>query len=292
MAITITASEAVNLNSFLADFGDTFTPNGRGAFSQGIFNGDEYALWEGPETSAPATGRAVVLDSGSAGDLTYDFSTHTVGGTLDSIEFGTGVTSGTNDFSTDTSLEISGLGLASTGASGAVHQLLLDFMNGNTDYLVGLLKNQDITFSGSKGGDYFKGFGDGDDKASGGRGDDTLMGAAGNDRLNGGVGNDVLNGGVGDDTLIGGEGNDRLTGAAGADQFVFSGSFGVDRIVDFEAGVDHISLKTSQFADFDAVMAASRDNGANMTIRFDADNTITLVGVNMADLDSGDFLFG
>lgn len=296
MAITIKATGAVDLNAFLADFGETFTPNGRGAFSGGIFSGDEYALWESSDTTIPVDdGRAVIFDSGAAGDLAYDFSTHTVGGTIDSIEFGTGVSSpGADDFATDGSLLISGLGLESTGAAGDVNQLLLDFMNGDTDYLLGLLKNEGINFTGSKGADAFKGFGAGDDKVSGGRGDDKLFGAAGNDRLNGGVDNDQLNGGAGNDTLDGGTGNDRLTGAGGADLFRFSGDFGKDRIVDFDAGAavgDRIQLQSGQFADFDAVLEAGRDVGANFVLRLDADNSITLVGVQEADLHANDFLF-
>lgn len=295
MAITIKATGGVDLGAYLADFGANFTPSGRGAFSQGL-SGDEYALWEDADQTIPvADGRAFVADSGAAGDLSYDIFTNVVSGTLDSLDFGTGVSdSGGGDFSTDSDVLISGLGLSGSGAGNEVNELLLDLMRGNVDVLLDTLKNEDIRFTGSTGADSFKGFGNGDDTVSGGRGDDKLFGAAGDDRLLGGVGNDQLNGGVGDDFLDGGAGNDRLTGAAGADTFRFAGDFGKDRIVDFDAGAavgDRVQLQSGQFADFDAVLEAGRDVGANFVLRLDADNTITLVGVQEADLNANDFLF-
>lgn len=295
MTINIKATGGLDLSAYLADFGANFTPSGRGAFSQGL-SGDEYALWQDPDQTIPvADGRAFVADSGSAGDLSYDIFTNVVSGTLDSLDFGTGVSdAGGGDFSTDSDVLISGLGLSGSGAGNEVNELLLDLMRGDTDVLLDILRNQDIRFSGSAGADAFKGFGDGDDTVSGGRSSDTLSGAAGNDRLLGGLDNDVLNGGAGEDLLDGGAGDDRLTGAAGADTFRFAGDFGRDRIVDFDAGAgvgDQISFRTNQFADFDAVLEAARDVGSNLVIRLDADHTITLVGVQEADLSANDFLF-
>lgn len=293
MAISIKATGGVDVSAYLADFNANFAASGRGAFSNGL-SGDEYALWSDADQTIPVeNGQAFIVDSGSAGDLSYDIFTNVVSGTIDSVDFGVGVTdAGGGDFSTDSDLLISGLGLSGSGAGNEVNALLLDLMRGNSAQLLSVLKNEDIRFTGSTGSDAFRGFGNGDDTISGGRGDDTLFGAAGDDRLLGGIGNDVLNGGAGNDLLDGGAGNDRLSGGAGVDTFRFSGAFGVDRVVDFAADVDKISLQTSQFADFDAVLAASRDVGSNLVIKLDAANTITLVGVQIADLDAGDFLFG
>lgn len=66
--------------------------------------------------------------------------------------------------------------------------------------------------------------------------------------LTGGHGNDLLDGGAGNDTLDGGGGNDTLMAGAGADQFRFDApGTGVDRVVGFKAGVDHIALSEAGF---------------------------------------------
>ncbi|CAN5190545.1 hypothetical protein BH10PSE4_BH10PSE4_11110 [soil metagenome] len=66
--------------------------------------------------------------------------------------------------------------------------------------------------------------------------------------LMGGVGNDTLSGGAAADTLNGGAGSDYLSGGGGADVFRFDGpSLGIDKIADFQVGVDHIALKATAF---------------------------------------------
>ncbi|CAN5372874.1 hypothetical protein BH10PSE4_BH10PSE4_16780 [soil metagenome] len=66
-----------------------------------------------------------------------------------------------------------------------------------------------------------------------------VFGAAGNDTLTGGAGADFL-GGMG--------GNDTLTGGGGADIFYFDGpNTGLDRIADFQSGLDHIELRGNTF---------------------------------------------
>lgn len=82
----------------------------------------------------------------------------------------------------------------------------------------------------------------------GGTGNFTGYANAAGTALTGGGGNDTLVGGIGADVLNGGAGNDVLTGGAGADTFRFENlGSGVDRITDFQAGLDHISLKGSAF---------------------------------------------
>jgi hypothetical protein len=121
-------------------------------------------------------------------------------------------------------------------------------------------------------------------------GGDTMTGTAFEDVLNGLGGNDRLVGNLGADTLNGGLGNDTLVGGDGADRFVFSGAFGTDVVSDFKAN-DVIQLDAAQFANFGAVQAASSQLGADVVITLNAANTITLTGVTLASLNSGDFLF-
>ena len=70
----------------------------------------------------------------------------------------------------------------------------------------------------------------------------SFYGTTGNDLLTGSTGNDYINGGSGDDVIIGGAGNDKLRGGAGADIFLFNRADGLDRIVDFQQGVDHLEF--------------------------------------------------
>lgn len=87
--------------------------------------------------------------------------------------------------------------------------------------------------AGDGGRDRLFGGGD-DDRLSGGKGSDVLNGGAQFDILFGGAGNDVLNGGLDTDTLVGGR---------GADTFVFGRDGHVDRVRDFEAGIDTLWVK-------------------------------------------------
>lgn len=144
---------------------------------------------------------------------------------------------------------------------GAGHDLI-NGGNGN-DALVGGL-GQD-TLNGGNGADQLVG-GNGADVLNGGNGADTLSGGAGNDRLVGGQGRDELRGGAGADlllgnlgadtlkgndgadTLNGGVASDLLLGGGGADTFVFSDVDSVDRVADFEGGLDRLVFATSDFA--------------------------------------------
>jgi len=75
----------------------------------------------------------------------------------------------------------------------------------------------------------------------------TLIGNDRNNQLTGLAGDDVLNGKAGHDILRGGEGNDVLTGGDGSDRFTFDQPEGIDRIKDFNPGMDSIRLKASGF---------------------------------------------
>ena len=146
----------------------------------------------------------------------------------------------------------------------------LDGGNGN-DAILGLAGNDIL--GGANGNDVLDG-GGGDDELTGGNGDDMLFGSVGDDTLTGGNGEDTLDGGAGDDDLTGGKGPDLFVFHAG-----FAG-FGHDIIDDFSNG-DHIQFDSGLFADADAVLEASEQDGADTVITLDADNDIRLVGVSL-----------
>jgi Ca2+-binding RTX toxin-like protein len=170
--------------------------------------------------------------------------------------------------------------------------------------------------------------GDGDDQIFGSNGKDLLHGDAGNDTLTGGDdgitadadtlyggdGNDHLTSGqtdapeagrealgdhfygeAGNDTLTGGKANDYLEGGTGADSFVFLSDFGQDTIADFSTSQsgETIDLSgVSQITSFsDLTTNHLTQSGSDALISDGAGNTITLTGINMADLTADDFLF-
>jgi serralysin len=290
MALNINVSGAgVDFAAYLADFNSNFAPSGWGYFSDNPtdFSGDEFAVSDSSDVTLPiADGQAAVFDSGAAGSLNYDFATHVLAGTLDAIEFGTGLSysSGSDDFTTTPDVSISGFGLSGSGSGNAVHNLVYDTMQGNTAVLNTHLAANAINFTGGSGADTFSGYGF----------NDTIAGGGGADSLTGAGGADTLNGAGGADTLIGGAGADSLTGGADNDTFAFSGSFGTDRITDFQAGSgvgDVIEFSSSQFANFAAVLAATNDVGGNAVITVDGATSVTLVGVTEASFNANDFLF-
>lgn len=144
-------------------------------------------------------------------------------------------------------------------------------------------------------------FGDfGNDTLFGGLDDDRFWGGDGNDLLFGGSGNDFVRGNAGFDTLDGGTGDDELLGLFNADIFVFGDGHGNDTIADFDAlnGFEKIDLSAvstiNSLADLNLSSASSGaavQSGANVVITTSAGNTITLVNVNISNLDQSDFLF-
>ncbi len=123
----------------------------------------------------------------------------------------------------------------------------------------------------------------------------TFIGSNASEVLKGGDGADVIAGNGGDDKISGGAGDDVLTGGEGNDTFVFkAGEAGHDVIKDFAAGegvFDVIEFESSVFADFDAVVAAAEQVGANTVITLDDDTSITLQGVTLSSLHQDDFAF-
>lgn len=128
----------------------------------------------------------------------------------------------------------------------------------------------------------------GDDLLFGGPGQDTVLGGLDNDQLYGASGDDQIMGSFGDDSLWGGAGDDWLSGGAGADVFFFSADPGNDQIADFEPGTDVIRIYDASLS-FDSL--EMREVGQNLQITL-GESSITLAGVQIAELSAADFLFG
>ncbi|MBS8270890.1 type I secretion C-terminal target domain-containing protein, partial [Halomonas litopenaei] len=153
----------------------------------------------------------------------------------------------------------------------------------------------------------------------GGEGDDLLIGGAGADNLLGGVGDDTLIGGAGADTLVGGAGNDIIDLGTGADVVAWNdGDAGTsatpasDEINDFtlgDVGSDAESDRLEMSDLLDGATEASvndylyaEEDGSGNTVLYvksdggigntggDADQVITLNGVDMGGQDSATFL--
>jgi Ca2+-binding RTX toxin-like protein len=106
------------------------------------------------------------------------------------------------------------------------------------------------------------------------------------------TGNELSNtlvGNVGNDTLDGGTGDDTLTGGAGNDTFVFTAGSGHDTVTDFTPGHDVLQFHDGQFANADAALAAATQVGSGVIITIDAQNSVVLHNVNLADLHASDF---
>lgn len=127
------------------------------------------------------------------------------------------------------------------------------------------------------------------DKIYGGSGDDQLRGEDGRDLLVGGAGNDWIDGGKGADRIRGGAGDDRMFGDAGRDVFIFAGRGyeGSDLIFDFESGRDHIRIGAGlRFEDL-----TIEGDATQTVISLETGTTVTLQGVDVNDIDAGDFIF-
>lgn len=164
----------------------------------------------------------------------------------------------------------------------------------------------DDLLSGGKGDDMLDG-GNNNDIVKGGYGNDVLFGGAGKgndylaggrhaDYLDGGAGNDTLLGGGGEDTLLGGEGDDVLDGGGRMDVFVFATGDGNDIITDFDAiGEFHDTIDLAAVTSItdwnDLAQNHLSQNGADAVIDAGNGDKITLVNVELAQLDQGDFIF-
>jgi Ca2+-binding RTX toxin-like protein len=96
-----------------------------------------------------------------------------------------------------------------------------------------------------------------------------------------------------DDRFVSTVSKDTFTGNGGQDVFAFSGTTGVDTILDFEAGAggDVLQFNTSLFANFDAVSQKMATLTTGTQIDLGNGNAITLNLVGIADLTADNFAF-
>ena len=150
--------------------------------------------------------------------------------------------------------------------------------NGGGDTVFGSAGNDTV------GGGFVYG-GSGDDVVDGLGLASLIYGGSGNDLLKGGFGDDTLAGGAGTDSLLGGRGSDVLSGGAGVDFFQFRPGDGADRIADFDATREHISLTLFHFADLAAVQAIMSDTAmGNARFDFAPSQSLIVEGVSVAEL--------
>lgn len=112
-----------------------------------------------------------------------------------------------------------------------------------------------------------------------------LQGNSGANTLTGGSASDRLDGNAGADRIIGGLDNDILEGGTGADDFVFATGDGVDRILDFELGVDSIDLTGTALAFGDLTIS---DGAGFALVNYGAD-LIRIDGVTAAQMTEAQF---
>ena len=188
--------------------------------------------------------------------------------------------------------------LEGTDGPDLLAQQNLVFGRGDSDFLSGT-QGDDSLFGGAgpdvlqslSSNDFLSG-GLGSDTLFGGANDDTLGGGDNNDLLFGGQDRDLLIGGAGDDSLAGDLGSDTLVGGAGADLFLIASgalftaaSADADIILDFEQGIDRITLQGNQsFSDLTLVTTP-----AEVTISLGTTVLATVQGAGAIALTAADF---
>ena len=126
----------------------------------------------------------------------------------------------------------------------------------------------------------------GNDTLWGDEGDNMILGARGEDAIYGRGGNDFLIGLDGDDTLYGMAGDDTLEGGAGADSFVYEAGNGIDRVKDFQPGLDilRIDPALASVAGMDALtLIATYGHATAAGATFDFGGGDVLIIRNVAD---------
>ncbi|AUQ64818.1 calcium-binding protein [Phaeobacter inhibens] len=159
--------------------------------------------------------------------------------------------------------------------------------NGDDSNLDGGLGNDVV--NGGAGDDALVG-NDGNDTLRGGDGDDNLQGGNGVDELRGGAGNDTYDGGAGADMMYVSLGDDIMDGGAGDDTFILRDDSGNTLINNFATG-DKLNVEDLGYNDLADVLAVAYQTNAGVVIGIDADTTVTLDSLTLADLDASDFDF-
>ena len=206
---------------------------------------------------------------------------------------------------------IIGADYADPGGDGSAGESYVVFGNNDSGAATAVGTSGADTISGTNAVDVIVA-GLGNDVVSGFDGNDVIKGANGDDALYGGTGTDKLFGGNGADTLSGGAGVDTLTGGDGIDRFTFtvitdSATGTPDVITDFNAAATDLlvfsGLLTGAFS-FVGAHGNAFAGGGNSSARFNdttklleidtdgnaaADMSITLKGVELANLSAADF---
>ncbi|BCX68350.1 polyurethane esterase [Pseudomonas izuensis] len=126
---------------------------------------------------------------------------------------------------------------------------------------------------------------------NGGAGNDTLKAQVDGNWLFGLDGNDHLIGGKGNDVLVGGAGNDLLESGGGIDTFLFSGAFGHDRVLGYQANDKLVFLGVQGVAPNDDLRAHATAVGQDTVLSFGNDS-VTLVGVGLDGLSGSGIVIG
>ncbi len=111
--------------------------------------------------------------------------------------------------------------------------------------------------------------------------------------LRGSEGNDLLLGTSADDVIDGLGGDDILEGGAGDDTFVFDFASGSDRVGDFAAGAaspDVLDLRGRGFVNSADVLASATPDGGDVVIDLGGGDEVRLVGIELSELHSDDFI--
>ncbi len=94
---------------------------------------------------------------------------------------------------------------------------------------------------------------------------------------------------AGNDTITNGAPNEVFFGNGGADTFVFSGNIGKATIADFQVSNDVLQLSHNAFSSFADVLAHATQVGHDVTITFDAADSVTLHDTMLAHLTASNF---
>ena len=111
----------------------------------------------------------------------------------------------------------------------------------------------------------------------------------GNDTVYGGA-NDIFNIGNGNNQLVAAPG-DVWTVGKGPDTFAFNAGFGNNTITDFNTSRDVLQFSSALLMNYAAAMVDTKQVGANTVITLDANDTVTLTGVEASHLTASNFKF-
>jgi Ca2+-binding RTX toxin-like protein len=94
-------------------------------------------------------------------------------------------------------------------------------------------------------------------------------------------------------TIVASAPDQTLTGTGSSNNFVFNfADVGHDTVTDFHTATDTLQFSSSLFANAQAALSATTDDGhGNTVVTLDAHDTITLNGVLKAQLHVSDFHF-